>query len=131
MLLLDCASWNNWLVRKSCTSTTRGLRFRKNCRRHSLSFCTLEDSVHNIQEWEDAIWAFLEKEATLRLRGLQYDKMTALRQENREAPLIAQDHSLWTFRPEEVMDESTATILDAHVAQLEREYPFLFMISKI
>ena len=61
----------------------------------------------------------------MRLRSLQYDKMTALRQENREAPLIEQDTSLWRFQPEEVMDESTATILDAHVAQLERELSIL------
>ena len=89
-------------------------------------FEALEDSVHNIQGWEETEYGrFWKKEATLRLRGLQYDKMTALRQENREAPLVAQDHSLWAFRPEEVMDESTATILDAHVAQLERELSIL------
>ena len=92
----------------------------------SVVFASLEDSVQNIQGWEDTEYGrFWKKEATLRLRALQYDKMTALRQENREAQLIAQDHSLWAFRPEEFMDESTATILDAHVAQLERELSIL------
>ena len=72
----------------------------------------------------------MEKRA-LRLRALQYDKMTALRQENREAPLIEQDSSLWDFQSEEVMDESTATILDAHVAQLGVSCRFSYMIFKI
>lgn len=89
-------------------------------------FAALKNSVQQIQSWEDTDYGrFWKKEATLRLRALQYDKMTALRQENREAPLIAQDHSLWDFQPEEVMDESTATILDAHAAQLERELSIL------
>ena len=80
-------------------------------------FAALEDSVQKVQAWEDTEYGhFWKKEGTLRLRSLQYDKMTALRQENREAPLIEQDTSLWHFQPEEVMDESTATILDAHVA---------------
>ena len=92
----------------------------------AIVFEALEDSVQNIQGWEDTEYGrFWKKDATHRLRALQYDKMTALRQENREASLIAQDHSLWMFRPEEVMDESTATILDAHVAQLERELSIL------
>ena len=98
----------------------------------SIVFAALEDSVQNIQTWEDTEYGlFWKKEGTLRLRALQYDKMTALRQENREAQLIPQDHSLWAFRPEEVMDESTATILDAHVAQLERELSILIYDIKI
>ena len=92
----------------------------------SIVFDALESVVQQIQSWEDTEYGrFWKKEATLRLRSLQYDKMTALRQENREAKLIAQDHSLWDFQSEEVMDESTATILDAHVAQLERELSIL------
>ncbi len=92
----------------------------------ALVFDALKSSVQGIQSWEDTEYGrFWKKEATLRLRALQYDKMTALRQENREAPLIEQDSSLWDFQPEEVMDDSTATILDAHVAQLERELSIL------
>ena len=89
-------------------------------------FSALKESVQKIQSWEDTEYGrFWKKEGVLRLRALQYEKMTALRQENREAPLIEQDSSLWSFQPEEVMDESTATILDAHVAQLERELSIL------
>lgn len=92
----------------------------------SVVFAALEESVQQIQSWEDTEYGrFWKKEGVLRLRSLQYEKMTALRQENREAPLIEQDSSLWSFQPEEVMDESTATILDAHVAQLERELSIL------
>ena len=92
----------------------------------SVVFDALESVVTQLQSWEDTEYGrFWKKEATLRLRALQYDKMTALRQENRTAKLIEQDHSLWHFQSEERMDESTAAILDAHVAQLERELSML------
>ncbi len=89
-------------------------------------FDALSGTVQNIQQWEDTEYGrFWKKEATLRLRALQYEKMTAMRQEGREASFVPLDTSLWAFRNPESMDESTATILDAHVAQLERELRIL------
>jgi len=82
--------------------------------------------VVKVKAWEDTEYGrFWKKEANLRLQRLQYDKMTAMRQEGRTGELIPLDTSLWEFRPAETMDDSTATILDAHVAQLERELSIL------
>ncbi len=89
-------------------------------------FDALSKTVERIQAWENTEYGrFWKKEATLRLRALQYEKMTAMRQEGREASFVPLDTSLWAFRNPEVMDDSTATILDAHVAQLERELRIL------
>ena len=112
--------------KRFCTFDTIKYAPKKLQTAQGVVFAALEDSVQKVQSWEDTEYGrFCKKEVTLRLRALQYDKMTALRQENREAPLIEQDSSLWNFQSEEVMDESTATILDAHVAQLERELSIL------
>ena len=96
-------------------------------------FKALKKTVEGIESWEDTEYGrFWKKEATLRLRALQYDKMKAMRQERRDADLIALDISLWNFTIEEVMDDSTATILDSHVAQLERELKILrYDIAKL
>jgi hypothetical protein len=96
-------------------------------------FKALEQTVKGIQEWEETEYGrFWKKEATLRLRALQYDKMKAMRQERRDANLIALDVSLWDFTSQEVMDESTSTILDSHVSQLERELKILrYDIAKL
>ena len=100
---------------------------------HKIVFKALKKTVEGIESWEDTEYGrFWKKEATLRLRALQYDKMKAMRQERRDADLIDLDISLWDFTTEEVMDDSTATILDSHVAQLERELKILrYDIAKL
>jgi len=92
----------------------------------AIVFAALQQSVAKVKAWKDTEYGrFWKKEANLRLQRLQYDKMTAMRQEGRTGELIPLDTSLWSFRPTEIMDDSTATILDAHVAQLERELSIL------
>ena len=89
-------------------------------------FDAVQASADSIVEWEDTEYGrFWKKEATMMAREIQYDKMTAMRQQNREGTLLSWKVSLWEFQPEELMDESTATILDAHLAQLERELRIL------
>ena len=85
-------------------------------------YSAFQEQVQMIQAWEDTEYGrFWKKEASLQLRELQYEKMKAMRQHRREGELVDLDFSLWDFREPEMMEVSTATILDGHVAQLERE----------
>ena len=85
-------------------------------------YSAFQEQVQMIQAWEDTEYGrFWKKEASLQLRALQYEKMTAMRQHRRQGELVELDFSLWNFREPEMMEVSTATILDAHVAHLERE----------
>lgn len=91
-----------------------------------LVYSAFQEQVQMIQAWEDTEYGrFWKKEASLQLRSLQYEKMTAMRQHRRQGELVELDFSLWDFREPEMMEVSTATILDAHVAHLEREVRIL------
>ncbi len=89
----------------------------------NLVFTALKEHVEKIHDWEDSEYGrFWKKEASLMLRSLQYEKLSALRKNRRDGNVVQVDYSLWAFQPEELMEPSTETILDAHLSHLEREF---------
>ena len=86
---------------------------------------TLEQEIRKqaleLENWGSSDYElFWKKEVQILLRKYQFEKMKAMRKNNRAGELIEVDWSTWQFQEAEEMDKPTADILDGHLLQLER-----------
>lgn len=91
-------------------------------------FKELQASVQRIQDWQSNEYGvFWQKEAAILLRKVQYDKIQALRSMRRTGKVPQLNMNLWEYKEmgQDEVAQSTWNILDAHVAQIEREIAYV------